>query len=147
MLADHCKDTLTISRKVVTGNKTTYAQVATGSAHKTVGATQGAIFSVAAAGGTPQVIAGTCGTGPRGLEVAQENGGRKTPGIDGVVSTSDKDRARLLKDGLSLTGYRPSPVRRVFIPKANGTMRPLGIPMPRSYCTPSHEGWEWNPAR
>lgn len=30
MLADHCKDTLTISRKVVTGNKTTYAQVATG---------------------------------------------------------------------------------------------------------------------
>lgn len=61
-------------------------------------------------------------------KVAQENGGRKTPGIDGVVSTSDKDRAKLLKDGLSLTGYRPSPVRRVFIPKANGTMRPLGIP-------------------
>ena len=61
-------------------------------------------------------------------QVAQENSGRKTPGIDGVVSTSDKDRARLLKDGLSLTGYRPLPVRRVFIPKANGTMRPLGIP-------------------
>jgi len=77
-------------------------------------------------------------------KVAQENGGRKTPGIDGVVSTSDKDRAKLLKDGLSLTGYRPSPVRRVFIPKANGAMRPLGIPMTRSYCTPSHEGWEWN---
>lgn len=61
-------------------------------------------------------------------KVAQENGGRKTPGIDGVVSTSDEDRARLLKDGLRLTGYRPSPVRRVFIPKANGAMRPLGIP-------------------
>jgi Retron-type reverse transcriptase len=61
-------------------------------------------------------------------KVAQENGGRKTPGIDGVVSTSDEDRARLLTDGLRLTGYRPSPVRRVFIPKANGTMRPLGIP-------------------
>jgi RNA-directed DNA polymerase len=61
-------------------------------------------------------------------KVAQENGGRKTPGIDGVVSTSDEDRARLLKDGLRLTGYRPSPVRRVFIPKATGTMRPLGIP-------------------
>src|SRR5438552_10657336 len=61
-------------------------------------------------------------------QVAQENGGRKTPGIDGVVSTSDEDRARLLKDGLRLAGYRPSPVRRVFIPKANGTLRPLGIP-------------------
>jgi RNA-directed DNA polymerase len=68
--------------------------------------------------------------------VAQENDGRKTPGIDGVVSTSDEDRARLLKDGLRLTGYRPSPVRRVFIPKANGALRPLGIPMICAYCTP-----------
>src|SRR4051794_21221994 len=61
-------------------------------------------------------------------KVAQENGGRQTPGIDGVVSTTDADRVRLLKDGLSLVGYRPLPVRRVFIPKTNGKLRPLGIP-------------------
>jgi RNA-directed DNA polymerase len=61
-------------------------------------------------------------------KVAQENGGRKTPGIDGVVSTSSKDRVRLLKDGLHLQGYRPLPVRRVFVPKANGKLRPIGIP-------------------
>ena len=61
-------------------------------------------------------------------KVAQENDGRKTPGIDGVVSISDEDRVRLLKDGLNLRGYRPLPVRRVFIPKANGKLRPLGIP-------------------
>ena len=60
--------------------------------------------------------------------VGQENSGRKTPGIDGVVSISNEDRENLMQDGLSLNGYIPSPVRRVFIPKANGKMRPLGIP-------------------
>lgn len=61
-------------------------------------------------------------------KVGQENRGRKTPGIDGVVSKSDADRERLLKDGLCLKDYVPMPVRRVFIPKANGKQRPLGIP-------------------
>ena len=35
-------------------------------------------------------------------QVAQENDGRKTPGIDGVVSTTDEDRMGLLEDGLCL---------------------------------------------
>src|SRR5262249_30787487 len=61
-------------------------------------------------------------------QVAQENDGRKTPGIDGVVSTTDEDRVSLLQGGLSLVGYRPCAVRRLFIPKANGKLRPLGIP-------------------
>jgi RNA-directed DNA polymerase len=61
-------------------------------------------------------------------KVGQENSGRKTPGIDGVVSTSNDDRENLVQDGLSLKDYIPLPVRRVFIPKANGKMRPLGIP-------------------
>jgi len=61
-------------------------------------------------------------------KVAQESSGRKTPGIDGVVSNSDADREKLFEDGLSLKDYVPSPVRRVFIPKANGKVRPLGIP-------------------
>src|SRR5436190_5124888 len=60
-------------------------------------------------------------------KVGQESRGRRTPGIDGVVSNSDRDRARLFQDGLSLKDYVPLPVRRVFIPKANGKTRPLGI--------------------
>jgi RNA-directed DNA polymerase len=61
-------------------------------------------------------------------KVGQENSGRRTPGIDGVVSNSDRDRVRLFQDGLSLKAYAATPVRRVFIPKANGKQRPLGIP-------------------
>jgi retron-type reverse transcriptase len=61
-------------------------------------------------------------------KVGQESSGRRTPGVDGVVSISDADRENLLKDGLSLKDYVPLPVRRVFIPKANGKTRPLGIP-------------------
>ena len=78
-------------------------------------------------------------------KVAQENDGRKTPGIDGVVSTTDADREDLLRGGLRLAGHRPLAVRRVFIPKANGKLRPLGIPMSRAYCTSSQGGWGFGP--
>jgi len=71
---------------------------------------------------------------------AQEHDGRKTPGIDGVVRTTDEDRGRLLQGGLRLRGYRPLAGRRVFIPKADGKLRPLGIPTVRAYCTSSHGG-------
>jgi RNA-directed DNA polymerase len=61
-------------------------------------------------------------------KVGQENSGRKTPGVDGVVSISDAHRERLFKDGLNLKDYVPLPVRRMFIPKTSGKLRPLGIP-------------------
>lgn len=61
-------------------------------------------------------------------KVGQENSGRRTPGVDGVVSISDAHRERLFKDGLNLKDYVPLPVRRMFIPKTNGKLRPLGIP-------------------
>ena len=61
-------------------------------------------------------------------QVTQQNAGRNTPGIDGVVCKTPKDRVTLLESGLELKGYKPKPVRRVSIPKANGKLRPLGIP-------------------
>ena len=63
-------------------------------------------------------------------QVTQRNAGRNTPGIDGVVCTTPEDRVTLLESGLELKGYKPKPVRRVYIPKAGkpGRFRPLGIP-------------------
>lgn len=56
-----------------------------------------------------------------------ENQGKRTPGVDGETwSTPDaKSRAVL---SLKRRGYHPRPLRRVYIPKSNGQMRPLGIP-------------------
>jgi RNA-directed DNA polymerase len=59
--------------------------------------------------------------------VAQQNAGRTTPGVDGVVCRTPDSRTRLTA-GLSLNDYRPQPVRRVYIPKSDGRKRPLGIP-------------------
>lgn len=57
------------------------------------------------------------------------NAGALTPGVDGATfdGMSLEKIARLAQcvaDG----SYRPRPVRRVHIPKANGKKRPLGIP-------------------
>jgi len=64
-------------------------------------------------------------------QVTQRNAGRNTPGIDGMVCRTPDDRMALLESGLDLKGYKPQPVKRVYIPKANGKMRPLGIPTVR----------------
>jgi RNA-directed DNA polymerase len=61
-------------------------------------------------------------------QVTQENSGKQTPGIDGVVCDTPQKRLALLHDGLSLQGYHPQPVKRCFIPKSSGGQRPLGIP-------------------
>jgi RNA-directed DNA polymerase len=60
--------------------------------------------------------------------ITQENQGKHTAGIDGKVYDTPEARWKLFQEGLSLKGYKPKPVRRVYIPKDNGKQRPLGIP-------------------
>jgi RNA-directed DNA polymerase len=58
--------------------------------------------------------------------ITQENQGKKTAGVDGVKSLSPEARMNLIRE-LTITG-KSKPTRRVWIPKANGEKRPLGIP-------------------
>lgn len=57
------------------------------------------------------------------------NRGAMTPGVDGKTFDGySPEKVSTIIAKLVEGNYRPAAVRRVFIPKANGRMRPLGIP-------------------
>lgn len=56
-----------------------------------------------------------------------ENAGNHTPGVDGVTWKTPALQQDAVT-ALQRRGYRPLPLRRCYIPKSNGRLRPLGIP-------------------
>jgi RNA-directed DNA polymerase len=55
------------------------------------------------------------------------NKGKKTPGVDGILWKGPRAKIQAAYS-LQRHGYRAQPLRRIYIPKKNGKLRPLSIP-------------------
>ena len=65
-------------------------------------------------------------------ETTLSSKGANTPGVDGITKADLQeglnDYLTTIRTDLLSGKYQPLPARRVYIPKANGKQRPLGIP-------------------
>lgn len=62
-----------------------------------------------------------------------QNRGKNTPGVDRITWKKPHQKMQAVKQ-LGRRGYRSLPLRRIYIPKKNGKLRPLGIPSMIDRC-------------
>ena len=61
--------------------------------------------------------------------VTQISSGKNTPGVDKMVLKTPAARGELVTFMAQYTTWKAQPAKRVYIPKANGKQRPLGVPV------------------
>jgi RNA-directed DNA polymerase len=66
--------------------------------------------------------------------VTQVNAGKYTAGVDKVTVKTPEARGKLVDELAQYELHKPLPARRVYIPKSNGKLRPLGIPVIFDRC-------------
>jgi len=66
--------------------------------------------------------------------VTQVSTGKNTPGVDKLVVKTPALRGKVVDWLTRYTLHKARPARRVYIPKANGKLRPLGIPVILDRC-------------
>jgi group II intron reverse transcriptase/maturase len=68
----------------------------------------------------------------KAAEITLSSKGAETPGVDGITKSHLQGRLeeylQKIRDDLLAGTYWPLPARRIYVPKANGKQRPLGIP-------------------
>src|SRR5438105_7109758 len=69
--------------------------------------------------------------------VAQVNAGKNTPGVDKLVIKTPAARGKMVDALAHYSLWKAKPTRRVYIPKASGKFRPLGIPVVVDRCLQS----------
>lgn len=61
------------------------------------------------------------------VKIVTSKSGCRTPGVDNIVWNTSKDKFNAIAT-LNRRGYKPKPLKRIYIPKHSGGLRPLSIP-------------------